>query len=144
MRNLIKDLLHFHMACDVDEFTDLSSVPPEIRELRMNLLEEEFQEYKDAEANDDEIWVADALADMIYIAIWTARVYGIPLDKVWAEVQRANMDKIDKDTWKVRKRGDWKVLKPEWWKAPDVKWAIVNFRKTPANDEEDLWLKKAA
>ena len=144
MRNLIKDLLHFHMACDVDEFTDITSVPGEIRELWMNLLQEEFQEYLEAEGKNDEIWVADALADLIYIAIWTARVYGIPLDKVWAEVQRSNMDKIDKDTWKVRKRDDGKVLKPEWWTGPDVEWAIKSFRGSPANDEEDLWLKKAA
>ena len=69
MKNLIKDLLHFHMACDVDEYPDMKKVPPEIRELRMNLLLEEFEEYKRAEKNHDEIEIADALADIVYIAI---------------------------------------------------------------------------
>ncbi len=126
MQNLIKDLLHFHLACDVPEFNSLWSTPTEIRELRLRLLEEEFNEYKKAESENDEIWIADALADIIYIAVWTARVYWIPLDKVWAEVQRANMDKIDKQTWKVRKREDWKVLKPEWWQWPKISDIIKN------------------
>jgi predicted HAD superfamily Cof-like phosphohydrolase len=35
---------------------------------------------------------------MIYIAVGTARVYGIPLEKVWAEIQRSNISKIDSKT----------------------------------------------
>lgn len=120
MQNLIKDLLHFHMACDVSEFDELVSVPKEIRELRFRLLEEEYNEYLKWEKENDEMQIADALADMIYIIVWTARVYGIPLDKVWQEVQRANMDKVDKSTWKVKKREDGKVLKPEWWVGPQI------------------------
>ena len=120
------------MACDVDEFKSLNSAPPEIRELRMNLLQEEFTEYLEAEAANDEVWIADALADIVYIAVWTARVYWIPLEKVWAEVQRSNMDKIDKSTWKIKKREDWKVLKPEGWKWPQIKEAIEDWRKKAA------------
>lgn len=129
MINLIKDLLHFHMACDVKEFWSLESVPPEVRELRFNLLIEEFEEYKKAENNDDETWIADALVDLIYIAIWTARVYWIPIDKVWEEVQKSNMAKVDMETWKVKKREDWKVLKPEWWIPPQIAKAIQDWRK---------------
>lgn len=121
---LIKDLLHFHMACDVNEFKFFEEVPPEIRELRINLLKEEFEEYKSAEATNDEVAIADALADMIYIAVWTARVYWIPLEKVWKEVQRSNMSKICPETWKVKKRPDWKILKPDWWTPPDIAWVI--------------------
>ena len=128
MINLIKDLLHFHMACDVKEFGSLESVPLEVRELRFNLLLEEFEEYKEAEDKDDEIWIADALVDLIYIAIWTARVYWIPLDKVWEEVQKSNMAKIDPKSWKVVKREDWKVLKPDGWTPPQIHKAIKEGR----------------
>lgn len=116
------------MACDVKEFDMFESVPKEMRELRIRLLQEEFNEYLKWEKENDEIAIADALADMIYIAVWTARVYGIPLDEVWAEVQRANMDKVDKATWKVRKREDGKVLKPEWWVWPQIE-SLIKRRK---------------
>ena len=137
MQNLIKDLLHFHMICDVEEYWSLESVPPEIRELRFNLLLEEFEEYRKAEIENDEIWIADALADIVYIAIWTARVYWIPLDKVWAEVQRTNISKADPKTWKVKKRKDWKVLKPDDWSPPNIKDIINKHRnkKTKTNDK---------
>lgn len=124
MKKLIKDLNDFHFACDVSEFGFFENVPENIRKLRLNLLEEEFNEYKKWEKENDEMQIADAIADMIYIAVWTARVYWIPLDEVWEEVQRANMDKVDKKTWKVRKREDWKVLKPDWWIWPQIEKVI--------------------
>jgi len=129
MQNLIQDLWAFHNACDVNEFLTMESVPQEVRDLRIKLLKEEFEEYLKAEKEHDEIEVADALADLIYIAIWTARTYGIPLEKVWWEVQRSNMDKVDQDTWKIVKREDWKILKPKWWVWPQIKDAIKKWRK---------------
>jgi hypothetical protein len=42
------------------------------------------------------------------------------LEKVWAEIQRSNISKIDSKTWKVIKREDWKILKPKWWTWPQI------------------------
>ena len=112
----------------VDEFHAAFNLPraetpllPDIstRELRKALLREEFEEYLAAEADDDIVEVADALADIIYIACGTAVAYGIPLDKVFAEVHRSNMAKLVDG--KVIRREDGKVLKPEGWTPPDVK-----------------------
>jgi predicted HAD superfamily Cof-like phosphohydrolase len=95
-------------------------MPEETYQLRLRLLEEEFQEFKDAHAAHDKVEMADALADIIYLAVGTANVMNIPLDKVWEEVQRSNMDKIDKTTGKVKRREDGKILKPEGWQGPQV------------------------
>lgn len=64
--------------------------------------------------------IADGLADVIYVAVGAALEFGIPLDRVWAEVHRSNMAKVDPATGKVIKRADGKVLKPEGWTPPDV------------------------
>lgn len=89
------------------------------RELRMKLLREEYVEYMTAENTNDFIEVADALADIIYIACGTAVSYGIPLDDVFAEVHRSNMAKLVDG--KVIRREDGKVQKPESWTPPNIK-----------------------
>jgi predicted HAD superfamily Cof-like phosphohydrolase len=63
--------------------------------------------------------IADALADIIYIACGTAVSYGIPLDRLFAEVHRSNMAKLVDG--KVIRRSDGKVQKPEGWAPPNVK-----------------------
>lgn len=63
--------------------------------------------------------VADAIADSIYVLVGTALEFGIPLDRVWAEVQRANMDKSNGP-----KREDGKQLKPDDWQPPDIAAAL--------------------
>lgn len=88
------------------------------RNLRKRLLAEEYEEYMNAEFDNDLIEVADALADLIYIACGTAVAYGIPLDKVFEEVHRSNMAKLVDG--KPIYREDGKVLKPEGWTAPDI------------------------
>lgn len=88
------------------------------RILRIDLLEEEFIEYIKAEENNDIVAIADALADIIYIAYGTAVAYGIPLDKVLHEVHTSNMAKLVDG--KVIRREDGKVLKPEGWKPPNI------------------------
>jgi predicted HAD superfamily Cof-like phosphohydrolase len=99
---------------------DQPQLPDEAaRQLRINLLYEEYCEYLKGETEDDLVQIADALADMIYIACGTAVAYGIPLDKVFAEVHRSNMAKLVDG--KVIRREDGKVLKPEGWTPPDVK-----------------------
>ena len=94
------------------------------RTLRGILLQEEFNEYMRAEINDDLVEIADALADIIYIACGTAVSYGIPLDDVFAEVHRSNMAKLVDG--KVIRRADGKVQKPEGWQPPDIK-RILNL-----------------
>jgi predicted HAD superfamily Cof-like phosphohydrolase len=118
-QNFYTDVKEFHQAFGqrVGETPELPS--KEERELRKNLLAEEYTEYVVAEYRHDIIEIADALADIIYIACGTAVSYGIPLDKLFAEVHRSNMAKLVDG--KVIRRSDGKVQKPEGWTPPDVK-----------------------
>jgi predicted HAD superfamily Cof-like phosphohydrolase len=117
--NFYTDVKEFHQAFGqrIGEEPELPS--KEERELRKKLLAEEYTEYVVAEYKDDLIEIADALADIIYIACGTAVSYGIPLDRLFAEVHRSNMAKLVDG--KVIRRSDGKVQKPEGWTPPDVK-----------------------
>lgn len=87
--------------------------------LRQDLLDEEVGELRDAVAARDVVGVADALADIVYIACGTAQALGIPFDEVFAEVHRANMSKLGADGRPVL-RADGKVLKGPGYTRPDV------------------------
>ena len=118
MSNFYTDVKDFHIA-----FGQRVGEKPELpdsneRMLRMKLLAEEMYEYTVAENEHDLTEIADALADIIYIACGTAVSYGIPLDKVYAEVHRSNMAKLVDG--KPLYREDGKVMKPEGWTPPDV------------------------
>ena len=117
--NFYTDVKEFHQAFGqrIGEEPELPS--KEERELRKKLLAEEYTEYVVAEYKDDLIEIADALADIIYIACGTAVSYGIPLDRLFAEVHRSNMAKLVDG--KVIRRSDGKVQKPDGWTPPDVK-----------------------
>jgi len=122
--SMFTDVRAFHQAFgqrigDKPELPDI-----EERKLRIKLLDEEVFEYTDAEYADDLVEIADALADIIYIACGTAVSYGIPLDDVFAEVHRSNMAKLVDG--KVIRRADGKVQKPEGWQPPDIK-RILNL-----------------
>jgi len=119
MTNWFNDVKEFHTVFGqrVGEIPSLPEMPE--RELRGKLLTEEFKEYIDAECDNDLVEVADALADIIYIALGTAVSYGIPLDKVFEEVHRSNMAKLVDG--KVLRREDGKIRKPEGWTPPDIK-----------------------
>lgn len=109
----------FHRAFGLTENSKPTLPSDDIRALRKKLLEEEFTEYNVGEDKNDLVEIADALADLIYIAYGTAVAYGIPLDKVFAEVHRSNMAKLVDG--KVIRRDDGKVLKPAGWTPPDIK-----------------------
>ena len=79
-------------------------------DLRLRLIKEEVKELKEAMEADDIVEIADAVADICYVAIGTATVKGIPFDKVFAEVHRSNMTKMGADG-KPVKRADGKIIK---------------------------------
>ena len=116
--SMFTDVRNFQRA-----FGQLVGEKPELpdskeRTLRMKLLAEEMYEYTAAENDNDIVEIADALADIIYIACGTAVAYGIPLDDVFEEVHASNMAKLVDG--KPIYREDGKVLKPEGWKPPDI------------------------
>jgi predicted HAD superfamily Cof-like phosphohydrolase len=86
--------------------------------LYVSLIEEEFNELKDA---DNQVEELDALIDILVVTIGAIHSMGADGEGAWREVMRTNFAKIDPTTGKVRKREDGKVLKPEGWTPPNLK-----------------------
>jgi predicted HAD superfamily Cof-like phosphohydrolase len=86
------------------------NIDESLAKLRISLLEEEFNEYVASATVGDLIGIADALADIAYVAYGTALTYGIDLDLVLSEVHRANMSKLGSNG-RPLKREDGKVAK---------------------------------
>lgn len=76
------------------------------RDLRIALLSEEGGEVEEALYVGDLAGIAHELADLLYVVYGTAVTYGIDLEPVFAEVDRANMSKVD-----GHRRADGKWLK---------------------------------
>ncbi|WP_111765105.1 nucleotide pyrophosphohydrolase [Nakamurella deserti] len=88
-------------------------------ELRQALIEEEVAELAAAARAGDLVGVADALADIVYVAYGTAHVYGIDLDAVIDAVHTSNMTKLGADGRPVR-RSDGKILKGPDYRPPEI------------------------
>jgi len=65
--------------------------------LRLELIEEELSELKDAIDKKDIKEVADALTDILYVTYGAGHAFGIDLDKCFEEVQNSNMSKLGSD-----------------------------------------------
>ena len=65
-----------------------------INKLRLDLINEELDELKEAMDNKDLLEVADALTDILYVTYGAGHAFGIDLDKCFDEVQNSNMSKL--------------------------------------------------
>ena len=68
-----------------------------INKLRISLINEELEEFKEAIKNNDLKEVADALTDILYVTYGAGHAFGINLDKCFDEVQQSNMSKLGDD-----------------------------------------------
>ena len=88
--------------------------------LRLELIQEELGELKNAIDKKDIKEVADALTDILYVTYGTGHAFGINLDKCFEEVQNSNMSKLGKDGKPIyNERG--KVMKGPNYFKPDLK-----------------------
>ena len=68
-----------------------------INNLRINLIEEELNEFKEAVKKKDLKEAADALTDILYVTYGAGHAFGVNLDKCFEEVQNSNMSKLGED-----------------------------------------------
>ena len=68
-----------------------------IVQLRIDLIQEELNELKEAINNNDIVEVADALTDILYVTYGAGHSFGVNLDSCFDEVQRSNMSKLGED-----------------------------------------------
>lgn len=84
---------------------------------RFDFLMEELTEFENASMEGDLVGATDGLLDLIYVALGTLYLMGVPADQVWQFVQDANMRKVRGET----HRGNvYDAAKPPGWVKPDV------------------------
>lgn len=86
-------------------------------EFRINFLQEELNEMKNAESAED---VVDALIDLCVVAIGTLDAYNVDANKAWDEVLEANLNKeVGVKASRPNPLGLPDLIKPEGWKGPN-------------------------
>ena len=68
-----------------------------INNLRISLIDEELEEFKQAIKNNDLKEAIDALTDILYVTYGAGHAFGVNLDQCFDEVQKSNMSKLGKD-----------------------------------------------
>ena len=77
--------------------TKASFPTDKIKKLRIDLIEEELNELKDAINKKDLKETIDALTDILYVTYGAGHAFGVNLDKCFEEVQNSNMSKLGED-----------------------------------------------
>lgn len=108
---------------------DPPSLPdPETFMFRLQFLLEELGETLAAYRKGDLSKVADGLVDLIYVALGTAHMCGIPFDEIFDAVHEANMKKVRARTDAESGRGSsLDVVKPPGWTPPDVEGILQKY-----------------
>lgn len=111
-----EDVRAFHKKFDILNNDQPTMLTRRKLQERIECMQEELDEFKNAVFNQDFAEQADALIDLVYFAKGTAVMMGLPWDKLWDDVQRANMEKVRG----VGKRGHAvDMVKPEGWQPPN-------------------------
>lgn len=104
-------------------------VSSELLLFRHKFMHEELDEFWKAWQDSDEAKMADALIDLVYVAMGTAHLMGLPWHTLWEDVQRANMTKVraSPDQPGVRGHHEFDVVKPEGWEGPHTEEILKRF-----------------
>ena len=110
------DVSNFELVGDfMEAFGQTVQVDPtwpdfSTRELRLELISEEFSELAQAIDDRDMIQIADALTDLLYVVYGAGHSFGIDLDECFKEVHSSNMSKLGPNGKPIH-REDGKVMK---------------------------------
>lgn len=123
----IKRVEEFHNSFNITNHHRPNLLSQNEYELRYNLIKEENEEYLNACKNKDIIEIADALGDILYIALGTLLKHGLQykIDEIFEEIHKSNMSKLGEDG-KPIYREDGKVLKSTNYFRPDIKRILNN------------------
>lgn len=97
-------------------------LPNDVAWGRVQMMIEELREFAIAVEAGDLEGQADGLVDLVYFALGTAVMMGLPWEKLFDEVHRANMEKeLVADREESARLNKLDVKKPVGWAPPDVK-----------------------
>jgi predicted HAD superfamily Cof-like phosphohydrolase len=117
--SMFEDVKKFHEAMGLPVGSYPQMLSEEQKVFRTKLIEDEFQEFKDALATNDTVEMYDAMIDMLYVIVGAAVTAGMHVKPGWDAVHENNMTKLGPDGKAIRSRGEdidgqplGKVMKP--------------------------------
>lgn len=121
-KTTLEQVQEFHETYGLPVRSEIDLSCKQTKELRINLLQEELDELKEALANDDPVETLDALIDLQYVLDGAFLSFGMGAlkDPAFDEVHRSNMSKLGADGKPIRREGDGKVMKGPNYFAPDM------------------------
>jgi predicted HAD superfamily Cof-like phosphohydrolase len=119
----------FHRKFDILIQPAPTNLTDETRQLRVRLIQEEFDELKESMATGNLASVAKEMADLLYVVYGTAVSYGIDMKPVFQEVHRSNLSKVG-----GHKRADGKWMKPPTYSPAKLEPILEAQRKQPVTD----------
>jgi len=113
----------------IEEFETAFGIKPSSQDYQVKhkILMEELDEYLIANNHEDDVEVADAIVDILYIAFGLVTKHGLQdkIEALFDEVHASNMSKLDIDG-SVIKREDGKILKGPNYFKPNLKKILEN------------------
>ena len=120
-KDWVKDIHDMQTKYQTREWVENN--PDKLREFlkfRIEFLQEELDETREAHIVKDPEEIVDGLIDLCVVAIGTLDAYGVDPYKAWDEVLRANMAKeVGIKESRPNPLGVPDLTKPEDWEAPD-------------------------
>jgi predicted HAD superfamily Cof-like phosphohydrolase len=124
-----QDIKDFHAKFLVPVSDKPDFLNEEMLIFRERFMHEELREFSEAHAERDLAKCLDALVDLVYVAIGTAHIMGLPFDQAWEAVHTANMAKERATSSNQSKRGtQYDVIKPAGWTPPDIEKVISDYQ----------------
>jgi predicted HAD superfamily Cof-like phosphohydrolase len=123
----------FHQKFEILIQTAPADLSDETKQLRLRLIQEEFDELKESMAGGNLASVAKEIADLLYVIYGTAVSYGIDMKPVFQEVHRSNLSKIG-----GHKRADGKWIKPPTYSPATLEPILDAQRERPVSDASSV------
>lgn len=126
-----EDIIAFHEKYGLN-YDGPPRIPhQDLLHFRVKFQTEELEEFIEAWGDGDLPKMADALIDMVYVAMGTAYLMGLPWQALWNQVQAANMRKVRAEHAHESKRGSaYDVIKPEGWVGPDIEGVLMSYTES--------------
>lgn len=94
------------------------------KDFRVGHIDEELKEFVEATEANDLDGAADALIDLVYVALGALVEMGVCVRPTFAEVHEANMRKVQGARSKRPGSQGFDAVKPEGWTPPDHEWLL--------------------
>ena len=115
----LQDIKDFHVKFGLEYIGPPRELKQKASLFRQHFMQEELDEYHNAVRAGDLAEQFDALIDLVYVALGTAYMQGLPFEPGWDRVHYANMLKVRVTGAGMSKRdSDLDVGKPSGWVPP--------------------------